>query len=336
MRENPTKQLRISDGYPVGVTLRLAVHESRWLSHVQSTARAMPGLVPVVKGNGYGFRRWNLMPLAGQLASEVAVGTVYEVRDVPAGVVPIVLTPTLSAPPQNLPRNTVLTVAGMSHLKALVHLGWRGDVMVKLQSSAMRFGATQPDFLPLMEELRANHFTVRGYAVHPPLDGDPRNHVRDIEKWLRIIPNDAPVYVSHLDQAAYAHVRERHPDRSWRIRLGTALWHGDKSMMQLSTDVLDHHPVEAGMRAGYRQTAIAGPGEIVIAGCGTAHGVRMLDDGRSPFHYQRQRLNVLEPPHMHVSMLLLARGRPVPPVGEWIDVQQPLTRVQVDILQWVR
>ena len=23
-------------------------------------------------------------------------------------------------------------------------------------------------------------------------------------------------------------------------------------------------------------------------------------------------------------------------VGEWIDVQQPLTRVQVDLLQWVR
>ena len=90
------------------------------------------------------------------------------------------------------------------------------------------------------------------------------------------------------------------------------------------------------MRAGYRQIAIAGPGEIVLVGCGTAHGVRLLDDGRSPFHYQRQRLNVLEPPHMHTSMLLLARGRPIPAIGEWIDVQQPLSRVQVDLLQWVR
>ena len=245
----------------------------------------MPGLVPVVKGNGYGFRRWNLMPLAGQLAAEVAVGTVYEVRDVPVGIVPIVLTPTLTVPPQSLPRSTVLTVGSIQHVHALVHHGWRGDVMVKLQSSAMRFGVTQPEFVPLIEELRANHFTIHGYAIHPPIEGDPTNHVRDIERWMRIIPNDAPVYVSHLDAASYEHVRSRHPERSFRIRLGTALWHGDKSMMQLSADVLDHHPVETGMRAGYRQIAIAGPGEIVLVGCGTAHGVRLLDDGRSPFHY---------------------------------------------------
>ena len=296
----------------------------------------MPGLVPVVKGNGYGFRRWNLMPLAGQLASEIAVGTVYEVRDVPVGIVPIVLTPTLTVPPQSLPRNAVLTVGSVQHVKALVHHGWSGNVMVKLRSSAMRFGIVPDELDEVLSALRANHFTIHGYAIHPPLEGDPKNHVRDVERWLRLIPNDAPIYVSHLDAAMYAHIRERHPDRSFRIRLGTALWHGDKSMMQLSADVLDHHPVETGMRAGYRQVAIAGPGEIVLVGCGTAHGVRMLDDGRSPFHYQRQRLNVLEPPHMHTSMLLLARGRPIPPVGEWIDVQQPLTRVQVDLLQWVR
>jgi len=75
-----------------GVTIRLAVHEAKWLAHVQGVARAHPGLVPVVKGNGYGFRRWNLMPLAGQLATEVAVGTVFEVRDIPTTVTPIVLT----------------------------------------------------------------------------------------------------------------------------------------------------------------------------------------------------------------------------------------------------
>jgi hypothetical protein len=35
-------------------------------------------------------------------------------------------------------------------------------------------------------------------------------------------------------------------------------------------------------------------------------------------------------------MLFVARGRPRPSVGEWIDVQQPLTRVQVDLLQWIK
>jgi hypothetical protein len=93
--------------------------------------------------------------------------------------------------------------------------------------------------------------------------------------------------------------------------------------------------VESGSFAGYTQVPIKGPGEIVIVGCGTSHGVVPLLDGRSPFHFQRQRLNMLEPSHMHTSMLFVARGRPIPSIGEWIDVQQPLTRVQVDLLQWV-
>jgi hypothetical protein len=67
----------------------------------------------------------------------------------------------------------------------------------------------------------------------------------------------------------------------------------------------------------------------------TAHGVNVLPDGRSPFHFRNQRLNLLEAPHMHTSMLFVARGRPMPSIGEWIDVQQPLTRVQVDLLQYL-
>ena len=109
-----------------GVTIRLAVNEPRWLAHVQGVAKSMPGLVPVVKGNGYGFRRWNLMPLAGQLSNEIAVGTVFEVRDIPSNVTPIVLTPTMTAPPKNLPLNTVLTV-GSRHLD---EVGRRCEVAV--------------------------------------------------------------------------------------------------------------------------------------------------------------------------------------------------------------
>jgi alanine racemase len=139
-----------------------------------------------------------------------------------------------------------------------------------------------------------------------------------------------------LSTEAYAKLRAELPLRDFRIRLGTSLWHGNKSMMQLSADVVDHHPIETGSKAGYKQVKVDGPGEIVLVGCGTAHGVTVLPDGRSPFHYKRQRLNLLEAPHMHTSMLFLSRGRPIPSIGEWIDVQQPLTRVQVDLLQWVK
>ena len=318
------------------MTIRLAVNEAQWLAHVQGVARSMPGLVPVVKGNGYGFRRWNLMPLAGQLANEVAVGTVFEVRDVPSNVTPIVLTPTLTPPPKNIPLNTVLTVAGRHHVVALATAGWKGDVIVKLQSSAMRYGVTPADLEPLLSDIADAQFTLRGFAIHPPLEGDDVAHLKDITQWLDIIHPSLPVYVSHLSGAAYHKLRSDYPNRNFRIRLGTTLWHGDKSMMQLSADIVDHHPVESGSRAGYRLVKVDGPGEIVLVGCGTAHGVTLLPDGRSPFHYKKQRLNLLEAPHMHTSMLFVARGRPIPSIGEWIDVQQPLTRVQVDLLQWMK
>lgn len=306
------------------------------MDHVQSVARSMPNLVPVVKGNGYGFRRWNLMPLAGQLAKEVAVGTIFEARDIPSGITPIVLTPTLTAPPKNMPLNTVLTIGAPHHVVALSTAGWSGNVVVKLQSSAMRYGVQPSDLQPLLADIANARMTVVGFSIHPPIEGDMALHMRDITEWLEYLDPTLPLYVSHLDAATYEKLRKDHPSRSFRIRMGTSLWHGDKSMMKLSADILDHHPVEPGTRAGYTQTLINGPGEIVLVGCGTAHGVGLLPDGRSPFHFQRQRLNVLEPPHMHTSMLLIARGRPIPSVGEWIDVQQPLTRVQVDLLQWVK
>jgi len=318
------------------VTIRLAVNEARWLAHVQSVARSMPGLVPVVKGNGYGFRRWNLMPLASQLSNEIAVGTVFEVRDIPSSVTPIVLTPAMTAPPKNLPLNTVLTVGAPHHVVALTSAGWSGEVIVKLQSSMLRYGVDHSGFSSLISDISNARFTVRGYAIHPPLEGDVNLWLREITAWLPHLDPSLPVYVSHLDAESYGRLRSMNPGFSFKVRMGTGLWHGDKSMMQLSADVVDHHPIESGQRAGYRQVKVDGPGEIVVIGCGTAHGVQPLPDGRSPFHYQRQRLNMLEPPHMHSTMLFVARGRPIPSMGEWIDVQQPLTRVQVDLLQWIR
>lgn len=318
------------------MTIQLSVHEGKWLSHVQRVAKATPGLVPVVKGNAYGFRRWNLMPLATQLATEIAVGTIFEVRDIPSGVTPIVLTPTLTAPPRNVPINTVLTVSHVAHVELLARHNWSGEVIVKLESSMMRYGVSREHFAALTRAITDARLIMRGWSIHPPLDGDMQHHVRDITQWLDIIDRRLPVYVSHLDNDAYLRLRRDHPDFDFRLRLGTELWHGDKSMMQLSADVVDHHPIEAGQRAGYRQTQVSGPGEIVMVGCGTAHGIALLPDGRSPFHYQRQRLNLLEAPHMHTSMLFVARGRPLPSIGEWIDVQQPLTRVQVDLLHWIK
>ena len=83
-------------------------------------------------------------------------------------------------------------------------------------------------------------------------------------------------------------------------------------------------------RAGYRLVAVPADGMLVMVGAGTAHGVHPQPDGRSPFHFARRRLALVEPPHMHTSMVFVPRGVPVPSVGDAVDVQQPLTYVHVD------
>ena len=72
-------------------------------------------------------------------------------------------------------------------------------------------------------------------------------------------------------------------------------------------------------------------------GVGTAQGVHPLEnpDRRSPFHFARQRLPLLERPHMHTSMVVVPAGTPTPRVGDRVDVQQPLIAVHADELEWL-
>ena len=77
------------------MALTLHVETAKWRAMVDDAWAAFPGLVPVVKGNGYGFgRAWLAQEAVQRGATEVAVGTIYEIAHVAAlPVRPIVLTP---------------------------------------------------------------------------------------------------------------------------------------------------------------------------------------------------------------------------------------------------
>ena len=62
------------------MALRLTVQRAAWESHIDSVAASVDGLVPVVKGNGYGFGRATLHPLIKRLSDFVCVGTVSRAR----------------------------------------------------------------------------------------------------------------------------------------------------------------------------------------------------------------------------------------------------------------
>ena len=60
------------------MTVRLSVRTTVWRSQIAQMASTIDGLVPVVKGNGYGFGRLRLAELAAELADTIAVGNVHE------------------------------------------------------------------------------------------------------------------------------------------------------------------------------------------------------------------------------------------------------------------
>lgn len=311
------------------MTLRLTVDTERWRDHVARVARHSPGLIPVVKGNGYGFGRAVLAETAVQLAELIAVGTVHELAGLPGGATPLVLTPALQPPDDTRP---ILTVGSDVHIDALT--SWPGRVVVKLASSMRRFGVAPDDLGPITRRARAAGLDIVAFAVHPPLVGTDDEHADDIAAWLDVLDPDDEVWVSHLSLEGYEALIDMWPDRRLRIRRGTALWHGDKSALHLGADVLDVRSVRAGERAGYRQHAVPGDGWLVMVGAGSAHGIDVLVDGRSPFHFDHRRLDLLEPPHMHTSVVFVPAGSLGPDVGDVVDVQRPLITTTVDEVRW--
>lgn len=319
------------------MTVRLTVDRSTWLEHVHATAAAYGhGLVPVVKGNGYGFGRpalHEVVRAAG--AAWVCVGTVHELHDVPEPLRPVVLTPTLTAP---VGHRAVLTVGSTAHVAALA--GWGGSVLVKLRSSMRRYGAAPHEVAALTTAARDAGLTVEGYAIHLPLAGDDAGRLAEVGAWLPHLEPGVPTWVSHLAPTSFHDLRTRHDDRDWFVRVGTALWHGVPRgpFVHLGAEVLATSPVAAGDLAGYRHSAVPFDGTLVAIGGGSTHGIAPLDDTdpdrRSPFHFRRTRLRLLEPPHMHTSLVVVPQGAPCPAVGDVVDVQRPLTSTFPDEVAW--
>ena len=286
-------------------------------------AAVTQGLVPVVKGNGYGFGRAVLAAAASDLSPLLAVGNVHELDGLPDNITPIVLTPTLEPPPGIRP---VLTVGATAHVEAL--RGWAGRVIVKLDSDMHRYG----NGIRLVDEAQRAGLRTVGVAIHPPLAGTDEEHREQIVRRLPEIDPSLDVWVSHLAPDTYDSLPTSH---CYKLRLGTYLWHGDRGALRLEADVLDTRWVRAGTKVGYQQTEVPGDGTLVMVGAGSANGVTPLSDGRSPFHYRLERLELAEGPHMHTSMVFIQAGQPTPRLGDWIDLQRPLTMTAVDELRWI-
>ena len=323
------------------MALRLTVRRDAFRNHVLGVARDVSNLVPVVKGNGYGLGRSELIRLIGELlpvTTTVAVGTIHEARDIPARYAVHVMNPIGNidlAALDGLPANVIPTIGSTHDVDVLARRNWKGRVIVKLASSMRRFGASQSEFPALVHDIGRIGGNIHACSIHPPTAGPDADRIAEIRRWLPLLPDCVTLSVSHLSPESLVELRNSDQTRTVEARLGTALWHGTKSHFALHADVMRAEPCRAGESAGYRSTSVAGNGTLVVIGAGSAHGVTPLHNGDSPFHFARQRLSLLENPYMHSALAFVPEGQPCPGVGDLVDVQRPLTTVHPDVVDWV-
>lgn len=343
--------------------LTLHVDTAAWRSHMKATVAEYPGLVPVAKGNGYGFGNARLAAEAALLGTEtVGVGTLMEVAEVASvSEFPriLVLTPWFPGEPDGdvppLPLSVVRTVASVDGLRALT--GAR--VVIECLTSLRRHGITYNDLVEIagfVERVR-----IEGWAVHLPIDRFPESHpVREVARWIDTLHACAlPVttmYVSHLSSAEIAALAARFPEVTFRARMGTQLWLGDRSFFQARGTVLDVIRVSKGDRYGYRQREAPADGHLVVVGGGTSHGIGMeapksmsgamrrakvvataglasMNRNLSPFTWQGKQRWFAEPPHMQVSLLWLPSDVPPPAPGDELPVDVRMTTTHFDRVQ---
>jgi alanine racemase len=348
-----------------GVTLRLEVET--WRRHLTTVAEATPGIVPVAKGNGYGFGLPRLAEEARRLGSDtIAVGLPSEVaavRDAFPGDI-VIMMPWRAG--DDLARRlladhrVITTVSRIEDLTAITTLatgsGRRPRVIMEVLTSMRRHGIP-PDELPGVAK-HLDTITFEGWTIHLPLLD--RGRYAEAERLSRaaLAAAPGPLWISHLP-AAEADTLARQlggadgEPAPMRLRVGTRLWLGDPGSLSTVATVLDVHRIRRGDRAGYRQRRIARDGWLVVMAGGTAHGIAMeaptaavssrqrvvalaqgglQATGRalSPYTIAGQKRWFLEPPHMQASLVLLPGSVPPPAIGDEIPVELRLTTALVD------
>ena len=225
------QQLAVS----IGMALRLTVRRAAWESHIDSVAAHVDGLVPVVKGNGYGFGRATLHPLIKSLSDFVCVGTIYELDGVADRVTPIVLTPSLGPPPTTVERALPRDDRRLGRRRRRARRTGTAESIVKLQSSMRRYGAT-PAELEYADRRRYEHAGLDGRRLRaaPPAGRHDHDRLAEVEGVARRTSiRSSRCGSATCSRSPTTRCERGHPDRRFRLRIGTALWHGDKSFLHL-------------------------------------------------------------------------------------------------------
>jgi hypothetical protein len=331
--------------------LTFYVDGPRWRDHLRRTADSVPGLVPVAKGNGYGFTVGRLARRSEWLGVDlIAVGTYAEVAEVRqrfSGDI-LVLEPWRPFLPNlTYDDRVVHTVGRVEDLAALGGHDGSPRVVLEALTSMNRHGFALDAMATVAASARG--VRVEGHAAHLPLG---EGHVAEVERCVASAPHHR-WFLSHVTTVELGVLRDRHPDVDFRSRIGTSLWLGDRAALAARATVLDARPVARGESAGYRRRKFGRAGTLLVVSGGTAHGVALEAPtpaastrqravavarggleatGRalSPFVVDGKQRWFIEPPHMQVSLLFLPAGATAPSVGDEVEVQVRYTTTTFD------
>lgn len=359
------------------MSLVLQVDGQRWRTHLRDHAEANPGLVPVTKGNGYGFTLGRLarkaqwlrdLGLSPLTADTIAVGTYDELPHVTSrfGGDLLVLTPwrpfgSALDVDAALDNRLIHTVGRVEDVTGLLARRPEARFVLERMTSMRRHGLSARELRAVGRLLREHpRARLEGVAFHLPLDQG--SHLCEVSRLMNDVVaagltsrSQAPlsVWVSHLSSAELASLRASYSDFTFRPRVGTSLWLGDRDALRVSATVLDVHALERGDAFGYRARTAPRSGHLLIVSGGTAHGIGLesptgdtriraraatLARGgldavgfvRSPFSIDNKLRLFAEPPHMQASMLFLPAGARVPEVGEQVGVRVRYTTTAFD------
>jgi hypothetical protein len=336
------------------MSLTLHVSGDKWRAHLAAViAKSDSQIVPVIKGNGYGFGKKVLAQEAKNLnLPVVAVATVAEAVEVQSVFAGEIL---LLSPSAHMDSEKVIhTISPHSSIFSAV---MPKKFVIELLSPIHRHGFSVSDLGNALEKYSKSG-KCEGIAIHLPID-QKSSASEWIDKNLRAITErriatdefNNSVWISHISEKDLNNLKNNWPDIVWKIRIGTKLWLGDRTALKAKSQVLDLHVIERPTAVGYRQYEV-GRGWLLVASGGTSHGIgleiatpkrdflsqvktlsksilNLFGWNPSPFSWERKKLEFAEAPHMHVSLLTL-KGKSVPEIGSEIDVDVRFTTTTFD------
>ncbi|MGZ5400823.1 MAG: alanine racemase, partial [Nocardioides sp.] len=273
----------------------------------------------------------------------------------------LVLTPwrplgaALEVPP-SFGGRVIHTVSRLADVRDLVDRDPDARFVLEQLTSMRRHGMQRRELQQAAESLSGRHFAgLEGVAMHLPLN--VTSHLGEVTRLVNdVVASGLPtrtVFVSHLTADELARLGSSYPDFTFRPRIGTDLWLGDREALRVTATVLDVHTVERGDVFGYRGRSAPKQGHLLVVSGGTAHGIGLeapmgeqsikaraatLARGgldavgfvRSPYTIDGKPRLFAEPPHMQASMLFLPQGPVVPAVGDSIEVRVRYTATTFD------